>query len=72
MIFLNIGDILNSTINPKHAEHCYTVSDVNLGVLCYCEYKTRKYLWAIERNVLIIHNWPVRPWFWFGAIKTVH
>lgn len=42
MYFLNIGDLLNSAINPKHPEHCCTVIDVNLGVLSYYEYKTGK------------------------------
>lgn len=70
MYFLNIEDLLNSTINPKHPEHSCTVIDVNLGVLSYCEYKTGKDLWAIKGNVLIIHNRPVRPWLCFGATNS--
>lgn len=72
MHFLNIGGALNSTINSKHPERCCTVTDVNLGVLSYCEYKTGKDLRAIKGNVLVIHNWPVRPWLCSGATKTVH
>lgn len=44
MCLLNIGDILNFTINLKHSENCCIVSDVYLGVLSYCEYKTVKEL----------------------------
>lgn len=69
MCLLNIGDILNFTINSKHSEYCCIVSDVDLGVLNYCEYKTGKDLQAIKENVVIIHNWLVRLWLHFGVTK---
>lgn len=50
MHFLNIGDILNSTINPRHPEYCCSVTDLNLGVLSYGEFKTGKDLWSIKKK----------------------